>query len=135
MVNQNLTLFSSPKKVAINISKLRQLALNIHEDLERDEVDTPAKGVLFGNAYRLLPLEERIDPFTLKCVSATSTSSTALIFTPDLFVVAQYLSNNKNVKFATKCRKLILSTVGRVEFPPLPRQKSKVKSSAKTKKI
>lgn len=38
---------------AINITKLRQLALNLHEDLERDEVSSPAKGVLFGNAYRL----------------------------------------------------------------------------------
>ena len=38
---------------AVNIDKLRHLALNIHEDLERDDVESPAKAVLFGNAYRL----------------------------------------------------------------------------------
>ena len=32
----------------INIDKLRQLEMNIHEDLERDEVEEPAKAVLFG---------------------------------------------------------------------------------------
>lgn len=31
---------------AINVDKLRQLAMNIHEDLQRDEVTKPAKGVL-----------------------------------------------------------------------------------------
>lgn len=45
---------------AINVDKLRQLAMNIHEDLQRDEVAKPAKGVLFGNAYRLSPLAEGI---------------------------------------------------------------------------
>ncbi|MCD7096489.1 hypothetical protein LTK23_24195 [Klebsiella quasipneumoniae subsp. quasipneumoniae] len=36
---------------AINIDKLRQIALNIHEDLMRDEIQEPAKSVLFGNPY------------------------------------------------------------------------------------
>jgi len=105
---------------AINIDKLRQLALNIHEDLEREEVDEPAKPVLFGNAYRLLPLEERPDPFTNKCLSASVTSSTALVFTPDLFKVVKYLKDNKDARFATKCRKAILGTIGLVEFPAVP---------------
>ena len=38
---------------AVNIDKLRQLATNIHEDLQREEVTQPAKGILFGNGYRL----------------------------------------------------------------------------------
>jgi len=105
---------------AINIEKLRQLALNIHEDLEREEVDVPAKPVLFGNAFRLSPINERNEPFTAKCVSAATTSSTALVFTPDLFRVAKYLKDNRDSRYAAKCRRVILNTVGRVEFPDIP---------------
>jgi hypothetical protein len=43
---------------AINIDKLRQLNLNIHEDLQREGVEKPAKGVLFGNAHRLSPPDD-----------------------------------------------------------------------------
>lgn len=107
---------------AINVTKLRQLALNIFEDLERDIVETPAKGVLFGNAFRLKPLNSREDPFTDKCKTAAQTSSTALVFTPDLFIVARYLSNNKNAVFAKKCRIAMATTIGRVIFPELPEQ-------------
>jgi hypothetical protein len=120
---------------AINIDKLRQLALNIHEDLDREEVDGPAKPVLFGNAYRLLPIDERSIPFTAKCLSASATSSTALVFTPDLFNVVKYLKDKKDTRFATKCRKAILSTVGRVEFPVVPQEDNnleKVEESATT---
>lgn len=105
---------------AINVTKLRQLSLNIFEDLERETVETPAKGVLFGNAFRLKPLSEREEPFTNKCITAAQTSSTALVFTPDLFMVARYLSNNKNAAFAKKCRLAIANTTGRVTFPDLP---------------
>lgn len=105
---------------AINIDKLRQLSLNIHEDLEREEVITPAKPVLFGNPYRLQPLLERSYPFTDKCISASVTSSTALVFTPDLFRVSKYLMDRPDARFATKCRKAILNAVGRVEFPIIP---------------
>jgi len=118
---------------AINIDKLRQLALNIHEDLEHEDVESPAKAVLFGNAFRLEPLNEREEPFTKKCISASSTSSAALVYTPDLFEVALYLSDNKDAKFATRCRKAILSTVGRVQFPDIPNDnKSKKTESSKS---
>ena len=106
---------------ALNIDKLRQLALNIHEDLEREEVESPAKSVLFGNAFILVPLGERSEPFTTKCISAASTSSTALVFTPDLFRVAKYLLDNRDSRFATKCRKSLMTTVGRVVFPETPK--------------
>jgi hypothetical protein len=106
---------------AINIDKLRQLTLNIHEDLERDEVEEPAKAVLFGNPFRLQPLVKRNDPFTTKCISASKTSSTALVFTPDLFEVAKYLMDKRDARFATKCRKSLLNAVGRVEFPVIPK--------------
>jgi hypothetical protein len=102
---------------AVNIDKLRQLAMNIHEDLQREEVTSPAKPVLFGNGYRLKPLPERPNPFTDKCDSAAAASSTALVFTPDLFPPIQYLVTQPDADYARKCREAILSTVGRVTFP------------------
>lgn len=115
----------------INITKLRQLEMNIHEDLERENVDKPANAVLFGNAYRLGPLPDRGNPFTAKCASASERSSTALVFTPDLFQVAQYLSSKKNASFATRCRKAIIQTTGRVKFPKVPDGTTKMESKDK----
>lgn len=105
---------------AINIDKLRQLGMNIHEDLQREEVSLPAKPVLFGNAFRLQPLDERLDPFTEKCCSAAATSSTALVFTPDLFWPVQYLSDHEDNDYARSCRQALVSATGRVSFPPPP---------------
>lgn len=105
---------------AININKLRQLEMNIHEDFSRDEVNDMAKGVLIGNAYRLLPPEERGDFFTEKCLIAANRSKTALIKTTDLFYISRYLSARVARVFAEKCRKAILETVGIVVFPNIP---------------
>lgn len=105
---------------AVNVDKLRQLAMNIHEDLQRDEVTTPAKGVLFGNGFRLTPPTERAVPFTEKCVLAARSSGTALVATQDLFKVAQYLSGEKDEAFATECRKVLLSGVGLTSFSVVP---------------
>lgn len=105
---------------AVNVDKLRQLSMNIHEDLQRDEVTTPAKAVLFGNGYRLQPLGGRADPFTDKCHSAASTTSTALIFTPDLFPPVQHLVETSDADYARACRQAILCASGRVTFPPAP---------------
>nr|VFJ92978.1 MAG: hypothetical protein BECKLFY1418A_GA0070994_102736 [Candidatus Kentron sp. LFY] len=105
---------------AINIGKLRQLEMNIHEDYERDEVQNIAKGALIGNAYRLTEPSEREDFFTDKCLTAANRSGTALIRTIDLFTVARYLSATTNEEFASKCRKTIIETVGVVVFPETP---------------
>jgi len=105
---------------AINIDKLRQLSMNIHEDLQRESVTAPAKPVLFGNGFRLQPLNERADPFTEKCHKAAATSSTALVFTPDLFWSVQYLVSNPDTEYARTCRQTLLSSTGRVVFPPSP---------------
>jgi len=99
---------------AVGIDKLRQLEMNIHEDLARDEVSEPAKGVLFGNAYRLTPLSDRGDFFTDKCRSAARRSGTALITTPDLFMVAQYLVSSPDEEFSRECRRAILETNGEI---------------------
>ncbi len=105
---------------AINVDKLRQLAMNIHEDLQRDEVTTPAKGVLFGNGYRLTPPAERDIAFTEKCVTAAQSSSTALVATQDLFRAARYLADQEDASYATECRKAILNANGLTSLPEAP---------------
>jgi hypothetical protein len=105
---------------AINIDKLRQLAMNIHEDLQREEVLMPAKGVLFGNGYRLSPPSERKTQFTDKCVSASKTSGTTLVATTELFTAVQYLANHEDVSYAKKCRETMLSGIGVTTLPKPP---------------
>jgi hypothetical protein len=104
----------------INIGKLRQLAMNLHEDLEREEVNELAKGVLIGNAYRLMNPVERDDFFTKKCMLAAVRSETALIRSVDLFSIARYLSGKRDSEFAKKCRQAIVDTSGVVVFPEIP---------------
>jgi hypothetical protein len=105
---------------AINVDKLRQLAMNIHEDLQRAAVQSPAKGVLFGNGYRLSPPADRAVQFTDKCVTAAQSSSTALIATSDLYAVIQYLSDHTDDAYAKQCREAILAGVGIVKLPSPP---------------
>jgi hypothetical protein len=105
---------------AINIDKFGQLERNLHEDFARDDVTEYAKGVLFGNAYRLKPLGDRGAFFTEKCISAAKRVGAALIRTPDLFVPAKYLAeNSSDLDYAKKCREAIFATTGGVvTFPP-----------------
>ena len=105
---------------AINIDKLRQLEMNIHEDFSKDDVDEIAKGALIGNAYRLSEPEEREEYFTTKCLTAAARSSTALISTIDLFYIAKYLSGKRNKQFAKECRQAIIAAIGIVAFPDIP---------------
>lgn len=105
---------------AVNVEKLRQLSMNVQEDLESEDVSSPAKPVLFGNAFRLQPLDERGEPFTEKCEKAALMSSTGLVFTPDLFFVTQYLLSRDDDQYAHECRKALLNHVGRVAFPKPP---------------
>jgi hypothetical protein len=105
---------------AINVDKLRQLSMNIYEDLQREEITAPAKGVLFGNGYRLTPPQEREVQFTEKCIAAAQSSSTALVPTTSLFAAVQYLSEQLDVGYAKMCREAILSGVGQVTLPVPP---------------
>lgn len=105
---------------AINIDKMRQLEMNIHEDFERENVTAMAKGVLFGSAYRLSPLEERGDYFTQKCLTAAIRNSCALVRTPDLYFAAQYLSATDDQEYARQCREQILTASGSVVLFPSP---------------
>ena len=105
----------------MNIDKLRQLSLNIHEDLCRDEIDEPAKGILFGNGHRLLDPSERPETFTEKCVKSAVSTSIGLVDTVDLFRVAQYLSSSDDRVFARDCRMALLDGIGPVVFPDTPK--------------
>lgn len=119
---------------SINIDKLRQLEMNIHEDYSRDEVKEIAKGALFGNAYRLLPPEDRGDFFTEKCVIAAKRSETALVRTTDLFDVSKYLSSTEDKEFGKICRKAILDAVGVVVFPDIAELQTQVSQNVVSKR-
>jgi len=103
----------------INITKLRQLSTNILEDVEREDVVAPAKGVLFGNAQRLTKPSEREVFFTDKCVATALATSVALVSTVDLFAAARHHLLNPSEQFAESVRRMILTTNGVVDFGPL----------------
>ena len=106
---------------AINIDKLGQLERNVQEDFAREEVTAPAKGVLFGNAFRLTSIDERGAYFTEKCIAGAKRSGIALVRTPDLFVIARYLRGTGDTAYAEACRQALLSTQGEVViFPRIP---------------
>lgn len=106
---------------AINVDKLRQLAMNLHEDLQREEVTSPAKGILFGNPHRLTPMIERTEsPFTEKCILAARSSGTGLLATPNLFGAAQYLAGTPDKAYAALCRTTLVEAVGLATLPSPP---------------
>lgn len=104
----------------IAIQKLSQLERNIQEDFHRDGVDSYARGVLFGNAERLLPIENRGNFFTDKTITGARRSKIALVRTPDLFRVIKYLKDQPNEEFADKCRKSISDAEGSIVSFPEP---------------
>ena len=107
---------------AINVGKMRQLLTNLLEDSSREEVSQPARGILFGNAYRLTSISERSsEQFTARCKQMAEQFDVVLMRTSALFEVARALADRPNDDFATACRKAIFATsAGEVEFPPVP---------------
>ena len=111
---------------SINIDKLQQLERNIQEDFARPDVNAYAKGVLFGNPHRLTEPSERGILFTDKAIEAAKRTSIALVHTPDLFPIVQYLKKRKNASLAKRARQAILDASGeQVRFPSLPEGKQK----------
>lgn len=109
---------------AIGISKFRQLESNINEDFEREDTTEPAKGILFGNGFRLTEPSARENQFSQKCLTNAKRLGTALIKTTDLYDVVVYvLDNPSDKKFKEKCRKAIESTNGDVVVFPKPTKK------------
>lgn len=106
---------------AVNIDKFSQLERNLNEDFAREGVTEFAKGVLFGNAYRLKPLAERAEPFTEKCRTAAARLGVALVHTPDLFAPSRYILESGDAEYAKSCREAIFAAKGTiVGFPPSP---------------
>ena len=104
---------------SIDISKFRQLESNINEDFERDNVNIPAKGILFGNGFRFTAPEKRGEQFTQKCFTNAKRLGTALIRTTDLYkAVVCVLNNPEDDTFKKGCRDAIENTAGEiVKFP------------------
>ena len=108
----------------INIDKLQQLERNIQEDFARPDVDAYAKGVLFGNPHRLTEPSDRGVLFTKKAIEAAKRTGIALVHTPDLFPIIQYLKKRKNASLAKRTRQVILDASGeQVKFPSIPDSK------------
>ncbi len=103
---------------AVNIDKLRQLSLNVHEYLQLESVSVPAKGVLFGNGYRLVDPKDRPSQFTEKCVVAAKSTGIALVETTKLHSVAKYVSESGDESYSRLCREILASESGIIDFPP-----------------
>jgi hypothetical protein len=112
---------------AVNVDKISQLERNLSEDYAREEVTQYAKGILFGNAFRLLKLSDRGEYFTEKCVSSAKRIKAALVRTPDLFFAARYAKESGDVEFCRTCIDAILSAEGVVvSFPLAPTHEGEV---------
>jgi hypothetical protein len=106
---------------AISVDKLGQLERNLQDDFKTGCHSDYAKGVLFGNAFRLAHPEERGAFFTERCITGAKRSGIALVRTPDLYQVASYLQSTEDPDFARVCRKAIKAARGEiVRFPPSP---------------
>ncbi|TKT71894.1 hypothetical protein YH63_010955 [Afipia massiliensis] len=116
---------------AINIDKMSQLERNISEDFERDEVSEHALGVLFGNAFRLKPLEERGDFFTAKVATAAQRNGARLVRTTDLFFAVKAVRENPSPELKAVFRHAIFEQAGSVVQFPMAGLESKVKSQLK----
>lgn len=108
---------------AVNVDKIGQLERNLGEDFAREDVTQYAKGILFGNAFRLTKLSERGEYFTDKCVSTAKRIKAALVRTPDLFFAARYVKESEDKEFSRKCIEAILAAEGTVVvFPLVPNE-------------
>lgn len=106
---------------AIAITKFRQLESNIHEDFERDEINEHAKGVLFGNPFRLIHPNMRKEFFTQKALDSAKRTGIVLVNTHELFEVVKYLKQSKNKVYAKQVRECFKNTSGEIiKFPPIP---------------
>lgn len=106
---------------AIAITKFRQLESNIHEDFERDEITEHAKGVLFGNPFRLIHPNERKEFFTQKALDSAKRTGIVLVNTHELFEIVKYLKQSKNKVYAKQVRESFKNTSGEIlKFPPIP---------------
>jgi hypothetical protein len=108
---------------AVDVSKISQLMRNLTEYLSKEEVTDPAKGILFGNGYRLTEPKDREIGFTDKCIKVSLHSNIVLVHTHELFPIVNYLNENTDDSFKLLCRKALLQTAsGIVKFPEIPKK-------------
>ena len=113
----------------IDIHKFQQLERHISEDFARPEITEPAKGVLFGNPFRLIEPDNREQPFTDKVHQAAKRTGTALVHMPDMFPLFKYLKCNSDPSLAKRILKAIVETEGEiVKFPDVPSMKDTSKN-------
>lgn len=106
---------------AINVTKFRQLEANIQEDYAKEHVTDYAKGILFGNPYRLSHPTERTDCFTNKVQTSAKRSGIALVNTHELFEVVKYLLDTNDQDYAKEVRKCFKNISGEIiQFPDIP---------------
>lgn len=119
---------------AIDVDKISQLERKLSEDYESEEVTEYAKGILFGNAFRLQELSSRDEYFTEKCIATAKRIKAALVRTPDLFFVARYAQESGDAEFSKKCVEAIVAAEGTVvNFPSVPAQNGKLVIKAEPK--
>ena len=112
---------------AIDVDKISQLERNLSEDYASEGVTEYAKGILFGNAFRLQELSGRNDYFSEKCIATAKRIKAALVRTPDLFFVARYAKESGDAEFSKKCVEAILAAEGTVvDFPSVPARNGKI---------
>lgn len=105
----------------INVTKFRQLSDSLSADFERDDVNEKAKGVLFGNPFRLTEPRDRNEWFTKKAIFGAEREKVSLVKTSDLYVIAKHIKDKKaDDKFISDCRKAIYEQSGIVKFPEIP---------------
>jgi len=106
---------------AIAVEKARQLEINIQEDFAKDGVEEYAKGVLFGNGYRLIEPSERAEGFTTKVQTLADRSGITLVNTHEFFKIVKYLQNTDNQDYAKTIRECFRDTRGEIiMFPSIP---------------
>lgn len=105
---------------AINVHKYQQLERNIAEDFARDDILVHAKGVLFGNPFRLTHPHERKEFFTQKVLDSAKRTEIALVNTHELFEVVKYLKDTNDEDYAKLIRECFKNVSGEiVKFPSL----------------
>jgi hypothetical protein len=104
-------------KTAVNIEKLDQLTRVVDEDFIVN--NSYPEGILIGNPYRLLPIEERSDPFTEKVRIAVKRKNFKLLTTVELFkAVIKMLESPTDENYKTECREIFFNISGEeITFP------------------
>lgn len=102
---------------AIAVDKISQLERCIQEDFAREETTTFAKGILFGNAFRVEDPALRGAVFTDKVVSASLRSGIVLVDTRELFSVLRTVMRTGNAEAGREFVRQMIAHPGGL-FPP-----------------